>query len=256
MISQTIAIAKSLDSLTVQETINFKKYSEQLRDLFTDLLTDKYSISYNFIESAAVKNAGEAIKELVQFLKIKSRNINANKKREMINKWVKSDAHALFIYDQLVNDQFSYDSKEMLNILTKKNPHFLNVDRLNKDPGTLITYSFEKESSHADITMMYKDPKISDEDWLELAPQIRLGRLKRLTQYPKEKMASEQIAPTGLKPHQLGGYSEEISDAEYSNYMWEVSSKRYSLDRKDLFEGIKQVSEITQETFISLAHSF
>lgn len=67
-------------------------------------------------------------------------------------------------------------------------------------------------------------------------------------------LQSDIIAPTGLKPSYLSGYSEELSAGWRRSWGWEISHKRFEISGKRIMEEIREVSAMFKETHSIHAH--
>jgi hypothetical protein len=141
--------------------------------------------------------------------------------------------------------------QDELSYLHENNVYFISS---YKSGEGFITYAFEKEGSSGDISLLYRAPEVSDDQWLSMPESERMERLKNIKIRLKTFIDSNKIAPTGLKPDALGGYSQELNSATNTSYGWEVSHKKYEINLQRVLREIKDVTKIFKETHSIHAH--
>ena len=193
----------------------------------------------------------DALKDILNLYSNTVKASSSAEKFKKFDQWVKSDAHALYLYDSLLMDGVEKNS-DALRYLMAKNKYFSRVRPIRGSPKNLVTYSFEKESNIDDITLWYKTTGVSDEDWFKLTSEERLEQIKKATNVMKKSVAEDRITGTEFKPKYVGGYSQELGlDSKDKSYTWEIANKKYeiSLDRT-----LGQVDEVAK--FTGERHSF
>lgn len=166
---------------------------------------------------------------------------------QAMNQWVRSEAHALFLYD-LMNQSGLKSFSEELDYLHQNNVYFIES---RKSGNSLITYSFEKEGSTPDITLLYRLPKMTEKEWLLLSEEERIEFLKKAIIPLKTFITADRIPPTELKPLALSGYSRELDSGQRKSYGWEVSHKKYEINRQRLMREVRDLAKMLKQT-----HSF
>lgn len=130
-------------------------------------------------------------------------------------RWVSSDERALHLYKNL--GRFGPAAPRVLNELMSGNPYFQKETfAVEGAPGTLLTFSFEKETHSPEVTGYFRHPSFSDERWLATDPRTRaealrdvtptfqsLGRLSRL-------LGGKAPVATAFKPEFIGSLSKEL----------------------------------------------
>lgn len=164
-----------------------------------------------------------------------------------VSDWIQSGEQALFVYD-LIAKTGVHQQQNFLEYLIKHNDYFKRATPMRGPPYTsLVTYAFEKETTNPNITLLYKDPKYSDDQWLDLSDEKRLSFLKRL-QFPIRAFQPPSVVGfTGLKPHYLSGFSQEV-DVNDSGWGAEITHKKFEFDRARAIKQVKEVSAIFKET--------
>ncbi|MGK5089659.1 hypothetical protein WDW86_19065 [Bdellovibrionota bacterium FG-2] len=150
--------------------------------------------------------------------------------------------HALYLYQNLAD--FGGRAGPVLAALISENKYFARVGRIRGPPETLMTYAFEKETRKADVTLMYKDPSLTDKQWGALPELNRVERLSKLISFPKTAMPADRIAPTQLKPQYLGGISEE----SLTPTLYEFAHRNFEMDPAQLAAQMIEVSTLLKET--------
>lgn len=201
-------------------------------------IKDPYSMIYSIRgEEKTDSDYYSAIRSLISIFVKKQ---DAMSRMTELNNWIKSENHALVAYDYLYTKDI-IENRSAVEWLFKNNSYFQGIHSIRGPPSQpLLTYAFEKEGSSPLISLLYKDPSYSDNNWLAIPESERNKRLFDRTTQIKTSMPANQVAPTALKPDFLGGYS-----VESRNSVWEITHKQFeiSLDR-----ALKQVDEIA-ETF-------
>gem|GEM_PF-954934 len=118
-----------------------------------------------------------------------------------MNDWVKSEEHALFLYD-LMNRSGLNLFKTELEYLHKKNAYFVESKRTGDG---FVTYSFEKEGNSADISLLFRPPTIPEHQWLEMPEAQRIALLRNVRIPLKTFTKASVVMPTDLKPAAVGG---------------------------------------------------
>ncbi len=238
-----------LKSLKPNELEKFKK----LQDKFSKDLHEydsRNSLLFSVKDEMSFSQEA-AVKDLLDYYSISVKSNSSGEKFKKFNNWVKSDAHALYLYDQMAKEGLE-KNKDLLRYLTNYNEYFKKAHGLRGPPNSLITYSFEKESSKSEISLWFKKAGMSDEEWLKLSEEERLKLLKEATDVKKDKVSESKIESTGLKPHYVGNYSEELGhNAQDKSYSWEIANKKYEISLDRTLNQVKEVSKSFKET-----HSF
>ncbi len=243
--SQVKAINNFLAKFTEKEIKYFLDNKEIIHQELRNL-KKPYSLTFNLS-----KLSDKPYLEVLRFFKFLGRLTKNTQDWNEINNWIKSDEHALYAYDQLSKSGLD-KHQNLLEFLIVYNTFFGNSFKVSTGgKSSLITYSLEKESTIADITLWYKDPKFTDNQWLKLSEADRLDLLKKATNRKKKFLNELQVAPTSFKPDFVSGYSEELETATNKNYGWEVSNKAFEVNLDKISQQIKELVDFTGET-----HSF
>lgn len=242
-------LGRFLMGLDETEVKAFKNISAKFEKDFSKM-DDPNSLVFSFKETSKL-TPDQTFNELLNLYSLSVKSGSSAEKFKKFDQWVKSDSHALYLYDHL-SDLGLAKNKDLLRYLQSKNEYFKKAHGLRGPPYSLVTYSFEKESSKPDITLWYKKADYSDEDWLALGEEERLKLIRKATNVKKKKVNSDRIASTGMKPHYVGDYSEELGHGLFDrSYGWEIANKKYEIDLDRLMGEVKEVSESFKET-----HSF
>ncbi|HWU42806.1 MAG TPA: hypothetical protein VN132_05180, partial [Bdellovibrio sp.] len=207
--------------------------------------TKPYSLAYDVQKNSSSKWAFQRDIESLTFTFLQADSTTS--RAEAFNKWVTSEEKALFLYDQLNKVGLS-NFKEELDYLQQNNVYFIEG---RKTGNGLLTYAFEKEGITTDITLFYRPPKIPEQTWLDMSEEDRFAILKKVPIQLKTFVGENVIAPTGLKPNFVGGYSQELSNSTLKGYGWEISHKKYEINRQRLMREIREIAGIFKST-----HSF
>lgn len=172
-----------------------------------------------------------------------------------IDTWVKSDVHALYLYDRIQSSQ-NEALKPTLQWLNDYNPFFQNTFPILQITGTFLTFGFEKEGFSPDIAYFYKNPNTSDNQWFSLSQENQVSELKKLTAAKKSFLSAKYIAPTALKPEFLDGYSEELATSHNNNrkWGWEIRHKKYEINFERFFNQITEITQSFKETHSLHSH--
>ncbi len=160
--------------------------------------------------------------------------------------WVKSNEHALYLFQHLA--EFGPARDSVLEYLRLKTEYFKDVGRIRGPPYTAVTYAFEKETRNPVSTLFYKLPRFTDKEWGDLPEEERVSLLKAATGL-KEKvfLPASVVAPTALKPNYLGGYSQEFSGIPGTpgyRLVWEFAHRSYEFSREKLLAEMRDISEL------------
>lgn len=188
----------------------------------------------------------EALRSLEQLSQILAEEPRPSTYKK-ISEWVQSDEQALFLYN-LIAINGVHRHQPLLRFLIYNNPSFKKATPV-KGPGDIIyllTYSFEKEGQKADITLLYKDPKYSDDEWLDLPESKRLKLLKEIHTPKRVFQPTHIVGITDLKPHYLSGFSVE-ADVNNTGWGWEITHKKFEIVRERAIKQVREVGAIFKE---------
>lgn len=243
------SLGRFLMELDESETKVFKSLSQKFEKDFSNI-ENPNSLLFSVVDEAKL-STDQVFNEVLNLYSLAVKSGSSAEKFKKYSQWVKSDAHALYLYDHL-SDLGLEKNKDLLRYLSFQNEYFKKAHGLRGPPHSLVTYSFEKESAKPDITLWYKKADYSDEDWMALSEEERLSLIRKATNVKKKKVSSDRIASTGMKPHYVGDYSEELGHGILDrSYGWEIANKKYEIDLDRLMGEVKEVSESFKET-----HSF
>ncbi len=226
----------------------FKNLSTILQNSVKESM-NPYTLAYDVRGKLSESNFKNEIQSLAEIL---AGPLTQYSKLTKLNDWVKSEAHALFLYDILHQAGLSQFKTE-LNYLLSESVYFIEANPIRGPPGTqgaqsLVTYSFEKEGNSADITLFYRLPQYSEAEWLNKSDD---ARFKIIQQYPipmKTFVSAEKMAPTEFKPSFVGGYSNEMNGFHLKGYGWEIAHKKYEISRDKIIRQIHEIAKIFKET--------
>ena len=223
------------------------KWHEVVTRLAGDL-SNPYSLIWD-LRSESAKLGRSFNLEIRSLLKILAQE-KSIEQSESLNHWIQSETHALFVYD-LLNQRGLKQYSDTIAYLLKNNLYFSDGQPV-RGPPVLLTYAFEKEGINPDISLLYKPPQISDEEWFKKTDRERFELLKGLKMKLKTFQSAANVAPTALKPSFLSGYSVELPGGPTkTGYGWEISHKRYEISRHRLMQEVRQIAALFKET-----HSF
>lgn len=218
--------------------------------------TEKIKDPFSLEQSLKMDITGNASHQEV-LLKLKNLKIifeetrkNSHTQIKKLNNWIQSEAQALYVYDELYRRSL-VDYQITYQWLLKNNYYFKNTYSLPNDTKSLITFGFEKEGSGPEASLLYRDPNISDKDWLNLSDSQRMKILSMLVKEKKYFHTSKEIQATELKPDYLGGYSEEYTGGIRKGFSWELKHKSYELSLNRFLTQIKNLSDLFKNS-----HSF
>ncbi|MCM2279501.1 MAG: hypothetical protein NDJ89_15605 [Oligoflexia bacterium] len=189
----------------------------------------------------------EPTNEIRAFANVLNRPVNE------ISDWVKSEEHALYLYQHL--EDFGKRADEVLDYLLQENVYFAYSGKVRGPPATLVTYSLEKETKNPAVTLYYRTPAYPEDKWMDLAQSERVSALSaQVSRFDEKKFLSpEVVPPTGLKPSYLGGYSQEFSGFIPGKkgsvpITYEFAHRSYEIDRKRLMRDLNDLSSQLGET--------
>jgi hypothetical protein len=206
---------------------------------------DPYSLSHDVFKQARTADGFKS--EMAALHKAALEPGSSKARAEKLNAWVQSEAHALLLYD-LFSRSGLENFKEELEYLRQNSVYFIESYRSGNG---LISYSFEKEGTSGDISLLYRSPSVPEKDWLQFSEADRMKQIRAIHIPEKEFVKSNVIAPTELKPDAVGGYSQEYSGIAGKDYNWEISHKKYEIDRHRLMREVQDVANLFNQT-----HSF
>lgn len=200
-----------------------------------------YSLGFD-LAAKSDKEPFHAMKELIDFEKILAGP--SNEKANWLDAWITSPAHALYAYDALAGMRPL--PAGILQALFERNEYFKRVGRVRGPPAALVTLSYEKETFNKNITMLYRDANMTDEQWMKLTEEERLERLRKIVGDRKTHAISHtEIAPTGLLNRASGGLR---NDPGFSRtWVWEFTHKKYEIDPAQLSKEMREVSALLKE---------
>lgn len=167
------------------------------------------------------------------------------KRKQDLNDWVRSEEHALFLYDKLSQTGLE-KFKDELQYLHDNNVYMIDS---HWSGNSFVTYSFEKEGTSADISLLFRPPQIADEEWLNKPEQERMKLLRKIHIPLKTFTSADLVAPTELKPEAVGGYSQEVGGTKnWLEYGWEISHKKYEINWQRLMRSVKDLAHIFKQT--------
>lgn len=206
---------------------------------------DPYSLSHDVLklhpDILSFKNDVETLLRIFIDLPAKDDRSRA------LNEWARTEEHALWLYDLLSRTGLN-NFVEELNYLHSNNVNFIES---RKSGNSLVTYAFEKEGSTADITLLYRPPRYPEAEWLQKTESERMKLIQKLYVAKKTFLKAQTVMPTDLKPAAVGGYSVELSDSQRKGYGWEISHKKYEINRQRLMRTIRELAQLFKQT-----HSF
>ncbi|WP_412473597.1 hypothetical protein [Halobacteriovorax sp. YZS-1-1] len=244
--SQKNQLGQMINGLNKDEQQKFKAYAQRLGEDISDIRNPRSLVSS--------LNDGDAYSDVLSLYSNIVKSSSSAQKFKKFDQWVKSDAHALYLYDFLLKDGIEKNS-DSLRYLMARNEYFKNVRPIRGPPGTLVTFSFEKESKVDDITLWYKTSNYTDEEWLNLSGEQRLSLVRKATMISRKKVSEDKITGTEFKPHYLGGFSQEVGDYLIDKSpIWEIANKKYEISLERTLDEISEVSELTGETHSFHAH--
>lgn len=163
---------------------------------------------------------------------------------EAANFWVKSPAHAVYLYQNL--GEFGKSATAVLGYLIDRNEFFKRVGRVRGPPNTVVTLAFEKETRKKEISLLYRDARMTDDDWMKLDEDERYQRLEALIVKTKVATAPDVVAPTSLLPESAGGLMREPLPSGEAN-LFEFAHKGYEIDPARITKGMNEVSGLFKE---------
>lgn len=208
------------------------------------------------IVSGLVRGADKKIRTLQELDKFVEALLDSQNAITKLSDWVKSEDHALFIYDFLTKTTLSY-RQQLLDHLIAQNLYFTDSYPVRGPPAEqrhLVTYSFEKEGFSEKITDWYRSPKKTDAEWALLTESQRLDELQQLHLPVKKFLDPSAVAFTKDKPDYLSGFSLEAGDSQRSGWSWEISHKAYEISYYQTIKRIREVSRHFNETHSIHAH--
>lgn len=265
--ARSLELPQGLDNLSLRSTNSFNNWlqkldsSEQARfktlqsEFTADIEAIERQTSFvNSLKQTQGLTSDETFNELLNLYDISIKSGPSSEKFKKYRHWVKSEAHALYLYDHLARAGLD-KNQDLIRYLTNYNEYFKRARPLRGPPHSLVTYSFEKESRKSDITLWFKQNGYTDEAWFDLSDEDRLALIQKATNVKKEKVSTDRIESTALKPHYIGNYSEELGhNAADKTYGWEIANKAYEIDLDRTLDEIKEVSQSFKETHSFHAH--
>ena len=199
-----------------------------------------YDTGYYLTPPNARDNQALRHREIIEFQKLIDFRGTQAEHLEAANQWVKSNEHALYLYQHL--EEMGPKADLLMDVLPHRNEFFGRVGFVRGPPNTLITYAFERETRDAMATLYYKDPRYTDEEWIELPENQRQEILKRLNgSDEKVFQPAGVIAPTGFKPSSLGGYSQEFSHSGVG-FLMEFAHRNYEINPDVILSEMKSIA--------------
>ncbi|MFA6177950.1 MAG: hypothetical protein WC694_03620 [Candidatus Paceibacterota bacterium] len=238
--NQTI-LKNWIQNLDSKEKEKLKQFGENLSDDLQGIESQK-SLVFS-IKVEMKYNHQVMIQEILNYYSLLITDKKISLVYKQYNQWVKSEAHALFLYNELTKNHF-LERKELLRYLVYSNKFFKNIDSLESDPTSFLTYAFEKEGNKSEISYWYKEMGYTDDEWQKLSDRKRMSLLDDLRIEFGTKKAHEHITTTTFGPHYLGGY-----DIEYDGgSTWEIKNKLYEIHFNRLMNQIREVVTTFKET--------
>ncbi|MCO5143239.1 MAG: hypothetical protein M9962_09135 [Oligoflexia bacterium] len=202
---------------------------------------DRFALGYALGKSQFEYRGLEEIWKLERIRRAKLSNREFVKK---ITEWTKSPIHARYLYDNL--NIFKPKESLVLDYLIHNNEYFKRVGRVRGPPNTLVTLSFEKETRDKNITLLYKHPKYTDEDWLKISEAEREKILLDTIKGTKQAQAANIVAPTEFLPEAAGGVTREPLPAG-EKPLFEFAHKSYDIDPDYMLSQMDEVSKAFKE---------
>lgn len=233
-------ISEISSQLSEVDRSRLKSYEAKIvNSIFTDLAKNPFSRIHEISDPA----------RLAELIGILARE--PSDAASKLNGWIQNENDAVVALKLI--EKTDYERLfPVLRMVAQSNPHLKGVKFNSKANTGLVSYSFEKESSSPAIVDMYKDPKISDDDWSFLPVDFRMKILKKLASTdPKKARPATVIAGTAHKPKFTGGYAQELNSSHYNKDMWEIASRDFEINLDTTFKQVKEIAAKTKET-----HSF
>ncbi len=170
---------------------------------------------------------------------------NQNARAQALDRWTRSEDHALALYKIMTMRGLSTYARE-LDYLREHNVFF--SDTFKQDSGALLTYAFEKEGRGKEIAMLYRPAAVSEAAWFKETDDARYKVLFDRQVRIKTFLPANVLAPTSLKPSFIGGFS---FDGLGEKKSWEIAHKGYEISLHRTLSQMKEISQLVHET-----HSF
>ncbi len=214
-----------------------------------DDLANPYTLAFDLNAESAKLGSTVAV-EMRALARALAMRPGSREQMTAFDRWTRSESHALLLYDLLTQRGLSRYS-ETIAKLVQANLYFSDGHLEHGPPGSLLTYSFEKEGRNPEIINLYKVPGVSDADWFSLSQDERRKDLAGQAIVKKRFLPATTVAPTELKPSFIGGFSLELTNRLHPVSSWEIAHKRYEFSLHRLFDEVKQMAHLFGET-----HSF
>lgn len=218
----------------------------KLVDKAMDQARDPYSLAFD-VRKLSHSESSYSL-EIQRLRRLVLENEDSLKRSRALNEWVSSEAHALYLYDLMSGVGLAHFKNE-LSYLHAENVNFIE-SRWGSD-SSFVTFSFEKEGNTEDISLLYRPPGVSEDAWWLKSESQRISELRNVSVPLKKFISADVIAPTGLKPESVGGYSLEANDHVHKSYGWEISHKKYEINQQRLMREIRDIAKLFNQT-----HSF
>ncbi len=229
----------------------FARYSQdRIYDAFRRV--DQARDPYN---TAAHLGSGDPVRRVRQLIEfdtlVRARDVSLGSFVKRVSHWADSPDRALYVYEHL--EELGPRAGPVFAYLCAMNEFFKNVGRVRGPPRTLVTYAFEKETRNPDVTLWYRDPRMTDDEWFALPKAERRERLDGLVgDRTKTFHSAGRIAPTRRKPPYFGGFSQESGMGR--NILYEFAHRGFEIDPKRLVGEMRDVAGKLKETDAMHAH--
>lgn len=208
---------------------------------------DPFSTESELVALAA-KNTGDAFDSIFKFENLISGKIAKRDLPEKANQWVQSPERAIYLYQNI--GAFGEGYPAVLEHLLSHNEYFKRAGRVRGPPPSLVTMSYEKETTNRDISLFYRDAKIDEAAWMKLSAAERDEKLRALiTVKEGVPMPANVIAPTGLRPASAGGLrNDDGFGAEARDFVYEFTHKKFEFDEDRLIKDMKEIQSLLKES--------
>lgn len=240
-----------LDGFLKQSILSERgRFSEPLqRQLVDDLktLADRKSrLDFLFSSGTPLPKKLEGLLEAYRL--VVTNSLSVGEQIHQLNRWASNEERAAYLYELLLAENYS-NRRELIRGFLDSNPYFKESIRMADAPELIVTQSFEKETPSDLISIYFRDPQISEQNWMNLADKERFDRLQKITKIGD----NPQLARTEFTPSFVDDLSREPNSSK-GNAVFELKKRGFNLNPKTHGEELGRITKDLKETHSIHSH--
>lgn len=167
---------------------------------------------------------------------------------ERLNRWATSEERATYLYELLLAENYLNRRELILNFIDS-NPHFSESIRMADAPELVVTQSFEKETPSDLISIYFRDPRIPEQQWMNLGDKERFEHLQKITKTGD----NPQLMRTEFTPEFVDNLSREPNSSK-GNAVFELKKRGFNLSPKAHEVELGRITKDLKETHSIHSH--